>query len=99
VPVAVAAGNHHAVGAAVVGDRPVGAGSGDAAAARTGSLRAYVDGDWTDAAIYDRARLGVGAVVEGPAIITQLDTTSWLLPGQRGEVHVTGSIIVTDDRV
>ncbi len=28
-----------------------------------------------------------------------LDTTSWLLPGQRGEVHPLGSIIVTDDRV
>ncbi|MET0238831.1 MAG: hydantoinase/oxoprolinase family protein [Sphingobium sp.] len=73
--------------------------SGSAADAQTGTTRAYVEDGWVDAPIYDRAKLGVGAVVHGPAIITQLDTTSWLLPGQRGEVHPLGSIIVTDDRI
>jgi N-methylhydantoinase A len=72
---------------------------GNAEAALTGQTRAYVENAWIDVPIYDRAKLGTGAIVAGPAIITQMDTTSWLLPGQQGEVHPLGSIIVTDDRV
>jgi N-methylhydantoinase A len=73
--------------------------SGSAGDAKTGTTRAYVEGAWIDAPIYDRRKLGAGAVIHGPAIITQLDTTSWLLPGQAGVVHELGSIIVTDERI
>lgn len=49
-----------------------------------------------EAPIYDRARLGAGAEIAGPAILTQLDATTLLLPGQRAEVHRTGSLIVRE---
>jgi N-methylhydantoinase A len=49
-----------------------------------------------EAAIYDRARLGAGDRIEGPAILVQRDATSLVLPGQFGEVHPTGSIVVHD---
>jgi N-methylhydantoinase A len=48
-----------------------------------------------DAPIYDRARLGAGDRIAGPAILTQLDATT-LLPGQTAEVHRFGSLVVHD---
>jgi hypothetical protein len=39
------------------------------------------------APIYDRARLGAGDHIDGPAIITQLGATTFLLLGQTAEIH------------
>jgi N-methylhydantoinase A len=47
-----------------------------------------------EAPIYDRARLGAGARLDGPAIITQLDATTLVLPGQLAEVDAFGNLIV-----
>ena len=49
-----------------------------------------------DAPIYDRARLGAGDRIAGPAILTQLDATTLLLPGHTAEVHRFGSLVVHD---
>jgi N-methylhydantoinase A len=49
-----------------------------------------------DAPIYDRARLGAGDRIAGPAILTQLDAIALLLPGQTAEVHRFGSLVVYD---
>lgn len=46
--------------------------------------------------VYDRAKLGAGALVDGPAVIAQLDSTTLLLPGQVAEVHRHGSLIVRE---
>ncbi len=48
------------------------------------------------APVYDRTRLGAGDVVSGPAVLTQLDATILLLPGQTAEVHELGSLIVRE---
>ena len=40
----------------------------------------------TDTPHYDRDKLGVGAAVDGPAIIRQYDTTTVLLPGHYAEI-------------
>lgn len=50
-----------------------------------------------EVAVYDRARLGSGDVIVGPAILTQLDATTLLLPGQTAEVHPLGALIVRDE--
>jgi N-methylhydantoinase A len=47
--------------------------------------------------IYDRARLGAGVAIKGPAILSQLDSTTVLYPGQTAEVHPYGSLIVRED--
>jgi len=47
--------------------------------------------------IYDRATLAAGQVVEGPAIVEQLDTTTVIPPGFEAEVHETGSLIITQE--
>jgi len=49
---------------------------------------------WLDCPILDRARLGAGAEVHGPAIITQLDCTTTLLEGDVAKVHRYGSLIL-----
>ncbi|MGA3005459.1 MAG: hydantoinase/oxoprolinase family protein [Acetobacteraceae bacterium] len=48
------------------------------------------------ARIYDRTRLGAGDTITGPAVLTQLDATTLLLPGQSGTVHQLGSLIVRE---
>ena len=44
--------------------------------------------------LFDRATLGAGAVISGPAIISQLDTTTLIAPGWTGTVQPSGAIIL-----
>jgi len=46
--------------------------------------------------VYDRTLLGAGARIDGPAIVTQLDSTTLLLPGQTAEMDRFGSLLVTE---
>jgi N-methylhydantoinase A len=48
----------------------------------------------TEAVVYDRRKLGAGAVIHGPAIIMQLDATTLVLDGQRAEVHPFGALVI-----
>ena len=49
-----------------------------------------------DAAVFDRATLGAGVEIAGPAIVVQLDSTTLMLPGQVARVHTSGSLIVRE---
>jgi N-methylhydantoinase A len=70
------------------GGRPDDAITGEISiASENGPLRARV---------YDRTCLGVGDRIAGPAVLTQLDATTLLLPGQTAEVHELGSLIVRE---
>ncbi|HUK08587.1 MAG TPA: hydantoinase/oxoprolinase family protein [Stellaceae bacterium] len=69
----------------------------DAQKAIAGEQIVDFDGEARPAPVYDRARLGAGAVLRGPAIVRQLDSTTVLFPGQRAEVHVYGSLIVEEE--
>jgi N-methylhydantoinase A len=73
--------------------REIGAGSG-AESARTGSRRVYFE-DWVDAPVYDRARLGAGDVVEGPAVLEEFSSTVPLHPGFTAKVDAFGNLIIT----
>jgi N-methylhydantoinase A len=55
---------------------------------------AYFDGAWRETPHYDRTRLGVGARVEGPAIIRQYDSTTVVLPGHFVEVDKHGNLLI-----
>lgn len=69
-------------------------GTGDPAAARTGQARIYLDGGWRDAARYDRARLRAGDVLPGPAIVTEMDSTTLILPGHVATADRSGSLLI-----
>jgi N-methylhydantoinase A len=64
------------------------------AKARSGSRKIYFRGKWINAAMYDRAGLEAGCKIEGPAIVTQSDTTTLILPGHTGEVDQYLNILI-----
>jgi N-methylhydantoinase A len=55
-----------------------------------------VDGIGHDSPVYKRSHLAVGAVLHGPAIVLQLDSTTTLLPGQVARVALSGALIITE---
>ena len=69
------------------------AGSG-AENARTGSRAVYFD-DWANVAVYDRAGLGAGDVVEGPAVLEEFSSTVPLHPGFIAKVDAFGNLVIT----
>jgi N-methylhydantoinase A len=72
--------------------REVAPGAGDEGA-RTGSRAVYFD-DWVDTATYDRARLGAGDVVEGPAVLEEFSSTVPLHPGFTARVDTYGNLLI-----
>jgi len=48
----------------------------------------------TKAPVYARAKLLAGNMIVGPAIVTEMDSTSLILPDHVGEVHVSGNILI-----
>jgi N-methylhydantoinase A len=52
----------------------------------------------TEVPLYDRATLGAGDRIDGPAIVTQLDATTLIAPGWSGEVHPSGAILLLVDQ-
>ena len=53
------------------------------------------DGERVRTKIYDRARLQPGAVLGGPAIVTEFDSTTVVLPGYRATVDSSFNILIT----
>ncbi|MGY1662236.1 hydantoinase/oxoprolinase family protein [Geodermatophilus sp. SYSU D00705] len=70
-------------------------GDGDPAGALVQEHRIYVGGEYVPAGVYDRAGLRAGDVVTGPAIVTEMDSTTLVLPGHAATVHPSGSLLIT----
>ena len=68
--------------------------SGTLADARLGERRAYFAG-FVPTAIYERARLPLGARLAGPAIVEQSDTTTVIPPGVTARVDDAGNLRLT----
>ncbi len=67
----------------------------DPAAARVGGTQTvYMEGREQAAAIYDRAKLLAGHRIDGPAIVTEMDSTTLVLADCFAEVHETGVILI-----
>lgn len=61
-------------------------GEADPGAAHVGEQEIYRNGEWRVAQVYDRTQLRPGNHIEGPAIITELDSTTVVLPHHVAEV-------------
>ena len=72
-------------------------GNGDPSAARYAQSKVYYDGQHHDAIIFDRALLRAGDRVSGPAIVTEMDSTTLVLPGCTGEVDPVGNMLIRLD--
>ena len=69
-------------------------GGSDPAAAAIGKQEMFVADSDRQATIYDRAKLQSGNVIDGPAIVTEMDSTSVILPGHAGSVDDFGNILI-----
>ena len=56
--------------------------------------RIYFDGQFLSTPIYDRAKLRPGNRLPGPAIVTEMDSTTVILPNFTGEVDRYFNILI-----
>jgi N-methylhydantoinase A len=71
----------------------VGAGP-DAEHAVVDEHEVYFQGEWLPTRIYDRSRLRPGNRIEGPAIVTEFDSTTVVLAGFAAEVDTLFNLII-----
>lgn len=69
-------------------------GEADPSSAKTRDHQLYMDGKVRDAVIYDRALLKAGNRVAGPAIITEMDSTTLVHSGCEALVDDHGNLII-----
>lgn len=77
-----------------VGSVQLEAGGADPSAARVEQHRIWSDGAMVDADVYDRSLLLAGNVVTGPAVITEMDSTTLVLRDHAATVHPSGSLLI-----
>ena len=84
------------VGASVTlkADISIPKGSGSVSGALIHQSRFFYEGDWHDAGIYDRGQLGAEDVVAGPAIVSEMDSTTVVLPGYSATVDAVGNLLI-----
>jgi N-methylhydantoinase A len=69
-------------------------GAGDASDAVIDEHEVYFQGEWLPTRIYDRAKLRPGHRIEGPAIVTEFDSTTVVLSGYAAEVDRYLNLII-----
>ena len=69
-------------------------GAADASAAVIDEHEVYFQGEWLPTRIYDRAKLRPGHRIEGPAIVTEFDSTTVVLSGFAAEVDRYLNLII-----
>jgi N-methylhydantoinase A len=85
---------------AVVGRRPAFALStlapqgGSVEGARRGVRRIWAEGAWHEAAVLDRLALPAGAVIPGPAVLEQPDSTIVVEPDMAARVDPLGNLVI-----
>ena len=70
-------------------------GDSSPAAAEMVTHEIYVDGGMQEAMLYDRSKLKAGNVINGPAIVLEMDSTTLILPAHEGQVDEYGNILIT----
>jgi N-methylhydantoinase A len=89
--------NLRAIGSGAVPkpELPVGeAGDADASGAVAEEHEIAFKGERLPTKIYDRAKLAPGNRFDGPAIVTEFDSTTVVLPGYAAEVDVNFNILI-----
>ncbi|TVS09400.1 MAG: hydantoinase/oxoprolinase family protein [Gammaproteobacteria bacterium] len=69
-------------------------GAGSVEEAVIGDHQLFADGRMHEAKLYDRARLAPGHRVPGPAVVTEMDSTTLILPGHVAEVDAVGNLLI-----
>ncbi|MBT1451781.1 hydantoinase/oxoprolinase family protein [Glaciecola sp. XM2] len=69
-------------------------GNTDLGACKIADTKIYHDGQYHNAAIYEREKLGVGLLVPGPCIVGEMDSTTVILPGYAATVDKVGNLLI-----
>ena len=69
-------------------------GDGDPSAAKMRDHELWMDGAVQQAVIYDRSKLRQGDLIAGPAIVTEMDSTTLIESGCSGLVDAVGNILI-----
>ncbi|WP_317928551.1 hydantoinase/oxoprolinase family protein [Halioxenophilus sp. WMMB6] len=56
--------------------------------------RFFYEGQWHEGALFDRAKLHQKLVVAGPAIISEMDSTTVVLPGYQANIDAVGNLLI-----
>lgn len=54
----------------------------------------YHQGEYHQAAIYERSKMGVDLVVPGPCVVCEMDSTTVILPGYAATVDAVGNLLI-----
>ena len=57
----------------------------------------FFDGEWREAPVLDREKMGEGSEVDGPAIVEFRESTCVVRPGWRGVVDGVGTLVLEKD--
>ncbi|TQF00607.1 MAG: hydantoinase/oxoprolinase family protein [Spiribacter salinus] len=68
--------------------------AGSLSDAVTGESPIYFAGQDHNATLYDREKLWPGHIVPGPAIVTEMDSTTVIFPGHQAEVDKVGNLLI-----
>jgi N-methylhydantoinase A len=60
-----------------------------------GMTKVHFASSTAEVPLFDRPSLGAGDRLTGPAIVSQLDATTLILPGWAAEVHPSGAILMS----
>ena len=60
--------------------------------------RANFDGDWQEVDVHDRAALGAGSEVAGPAVVEFAEATCVVRPGWSGAIDEAGTLVLARER-
>jgi len=63
--------------------------------AKIGTRKVWVNGAWSQADVFDRLDLPKDAVVSGPALLEQPDTTIFIEPDLKGIVDEFGNLVIS----
>ena len=69
-------------------------GNGDVSGAVYARSKVFFEGREHDAEILDRAQLKAKDKITGPAIVTEMDSTTLILPGHAGEIDSVGNLLI-----
>ena len=78
----------------IVAARQLEQGNGDPSRAVTADTTVFVSGRDLPAKIYNREKLRAGDRIAGPAIVTEMDSTTLILPDHYAEVDRIGSLLI-----
>jgi N-methylhydantoinase A len=69
-------------------------GNGDPSTAIYAKTKIFFEGRDHDASILDRSALKSGDLIRGPAVVTEMDSTTLVLPEHTGAVDQFGNILI-----